>query len=250
MPASNTSSELKAALLAVSLITTLAPAGFSEETSEALSQTADLIEKTNLEELGIKEYKPTKAEQSSKAEQSPKSEQSSKQDAAQKADPSSKPIWVQKANAASKVDCATKVDCQSKQTSAEKTASALKLDPAQKADFIGKAAWYSSDLHGKKTASGQPYDEGKLTAAHKHLPFGTKVTVVNRKNGKACTLTINDRGPFVPNHVIDVSKAAAKELGLMSDNKRLVDCYIRIDAKDFIKKQQQNKVKVASQDTL
>jgi rare lipoprotein A (peptidoglycan hydrolase) len=238
MPASNTSSELKAALLAVSLIITLAPAGFSEETTEALSQTADLIEKTNLEELGIKEYKPAKAEESTKATQP------------QKAEPTAKPIWVQKADAASKVDCANKVDCQSKQTSEQKTAPALKLDPAQRADFIGKAAWYSSDLHGKKTASGQPYDEGKLTAAHKHLPFGTKVTVVNRKNGKACTLTINDRGPFVPNHVIDVSKAAAKELGLMSDNKRLVDCYIRIDAKDFIKKQQQNKVKVASQETL
>ncbi len=117
---------------------------------------------------------------------------------------------------------------------------------AQTADFAGKAAFYSSELHGKKTASGQPYDEGKMTAAHKHLPFGTKVTVVNRKNGKTCTLTINDRGPFTPNHVIDVSKAAAKELGLMSDNRRLVDCYIKIDAKDLIKKQAP-KVKVASQ---
>jgi rare lipoprotein A len=117
---------------------------------------------------------------------------------------------------------------------------------AQTADFAGKAAFYSSELHGRKTASGQAYDEGKLTAAHKHLPFGTKVTVVNRKNGKTCTLTINDRGPYTPNHVIDVSKAAAKELGLMSDNKRIVDCFIKIDAKDLIKKQQQ-KVKVASQ---
>lgn len=119
---------------------------------------------------------------------------------------------------------------------------------AQTADFAGKAAFYSSDLHGKKTASGQPYDEGKLTGAHKHLPFGTKVTVVNRKNGKTCTLTINDRGPFTPNHVIDVSKAAAKELGLLTDNRRLVDCYIKIDAKDFIKKQTaKEKVKVAQQ---
>ncbi len=117
---------------------------------------------------------------------------------------------------------------------------------SQAADFAGKAAFYSSNLHGKKTASGQAYDEGKLTAAHKHLPFGTKVTVVNRKNGKTCTLTINDRGPYAPNHVIDVSKAAAKELGLMSDNRRMVDCFIKIDAKDLIKKQQQ-KVKVAAQ---
>jgi len=218
MPASKT--ELKAALLAVSLIFSLPPAAFSEETTEAISQTADLVEKTNLEELGFKEYKPAKTEQSAK--------------------PAAKPIWVQKADAASKTDCA-------KKQSSVPVNSDQKADAGQKADFVGKAAWYSSDLHGKKTASGQPYDEGKLTAAHKHLPFGTKVTVVNRKNGKACTLTINDRGPFVPNHVIDVSKAAAKELGLMSDNKRLVDCYIRIDAKDLIKKQQQSKVKVAAQ---
>lgn len=101
----------------------------------------------------------------------------------------------------------------------------------------GRAAWYSSALHGHKTASGQPYDEEKMTAAHKHLPFGTKVTVVNRRNGKSCTLTINDRGPYAPNHVIDVSKAAAKELGLITDNKRMVDCYIRIDTKDLVKKQ-------------
>jgi len=119
---------------------------------------------------------------------------------------------------------------------------------SQTADFAGKAAFYSSDLHGRKTASGQAYDESKLTAAHKHLPFGTKVTVVNRKNGKTCTLTINDRGPYAPNHVIDVSKAAAKELGLMSDNKRMVDCYIKIDAKNFIRKQAaKDKVKVAAQ---
>ncbi|MBX9950638.1 MAG: septal ring lytic transglycosylase RlpA family protein [Candidatus Obscuribacterales bacterium] len=219
MPVSKTNIESQAALLAVSLILSLAPAAFTEETSEAISQTADLVEKTNLEELGFKEYKPGK-------------EEGSKQ--------SQKPIWVQKADAASKSDCAKK------QQPAPKANLDQQVDLGQKADFVGKAAWYSSDLHGKKTASGQPYDESKMTAAHKQLPFGTKVTVVNRKNGKTCTLTINDRGPFVPNHVIDVSKAAAKELGLMSDNKRLVDCYIRIDAKDLIKKQQQNKVKVAA----
>jgi rare lipoprotein A (peptidoglycan hydrolase) len=228
MPVSNTSNEFKAALLAVSLVFSLAPSAFSEEISEAISQTADLVEKTNLEELGVKEYSPAKAEQSSKINQ------------VQRTEPTSKPIWVQKA------DAATKTDCSKKNSPAPKAAPSPKADLGQKADFEGKAAWYSSALHGKKTASGQPYDEEKLTAAHKHLPFGTKVTVVNRKSGKTCTLTINDRGPFVPNHVIDVSKAAAKELGLMSDNKRLVDCYIRIDAKDLIKKQQ-NKVKVASQ---
>ncbi|MBC8000323.1 MAG: septal ring lytic transglycosylase RlpA family protein [Leptolyngbya sp.] len=111
------------------------------------------------------------------------------------------------------------------------------LPPKGSPDFGGKAAFYSSSLHGQKTASGQRYDEGVLTAAHKQLPFGTKVTVVNRKNGKQCTLTINDRGPYCPNHVIDVSKEAAKQLGLMQDNHRMVDCFIKIDAKDLIRRE-------------
>ncbi len=111
------------------------------------------------------------------------------------------------------------------------------LPPKGSPDFAGKAAFYSSSLHGQKTASGQRYDEGNLTAAHKQLPFGTKVTVVNRKNGKQCTLTINDRGPYCPNHVIDVSKEAAKQLGLMQDNHRMVDCFIKIDAKDLIRRE-------------
>lgn len=104
-----------------------------------------------------------------------------------------------------------------------------------KADFCGHADFYSSSLHGRRTASGAKYDETKLTAAHKHLPFGTKVTVVNRKTGKSCTLTINDRGPFTANRVIDVSKEAAKQLGLMTDKNRMVDCFIRIESKDFFK---------------
>ena len=137
MPVSKTNIESKAALLAVSLILSLAPAAFTEETSEAISQTADLVEKTNLEELGFKEYKPGK-------------EEGSKQ--------SQKPIWVQKADAASKSDCAKK------QQPAPKANLDQHVDLGQKADFVGKAAWYSSDLHGKKTASGQPYDESKMTA--------------------------------------------------------------------------------------
>lgn len=141
------------------------------------------------------------------------------------------PIWVEKANG-------IKVE--------EKKAEISKAkDLDGKADFGGRAAFYSSDLHGKRTASGQPYDETKLTAAHKHLPFGTKVTVVNRKNGKTCTLTINDRGPYAKDHVIDVSKAAAKELGLMSDNRRMVDCYIKIDPKGLRSQPLKDKVKVA-----
>ncbi|HEY9786978.1 MAG TPA: septal ring lytic transglycosylase RlpA family protein [Candidatus Obscuribacterales bacterium] len=108
----------------------------------------------------------------------------------------------------------------------------------------GKADFYSSSLHGNRTASGAKYDENKLTAAHKTLPFGTKLTVVNRKNGKTCTLVINDRGPFTPDRVIDVSKEAAKQLGLMNDRNRMVDCYIRIDKFDF-----RPKVKTVAKET-
>lgn len=111
--------------------------------------------------------------------------------------------------------------------------------PSQyKHHFFGKADFYASSLHGHPTASGTPYDENKLTAAHRKLPFGTKVTVVNRTNGKTCTLTINDRGPFTANRVIDVSKAAAKQLGLMNDKNRMVDCFIRIESSDFLKPRQ------------
>ena len=76
----------------------------------------------------------------------------------------------------------------------------------------GVASIYSADS-GSGTASGQKLDPGALTAAHRTLPFGTKVKVTNKSNGRSVTVTINDRGPFVHGRVIDVTPAAAKALG-------------------------------------
>jgi rare lipoprotein A len=80
----------------------------------------------------------------------------------------------------------------------------------------GKASYYSDNLSGSKTANGEHYKPSELTAAHKKLPFGTKVTVTNLSNGKSVTVRVNDRGPYVSGRIIDLSKAAAKELGMVN----------------------------------
>jgi rare lipoprotein A len=77
----------------------------------------------------------------------------------------------------------------------------------------GKASWYGDAHHGKKTASGEPYDQTQLTAAHRSLPLGTRVRVTNVANGRTVVVRINDRGPFVGGRIIDLSRAAAQELG-------------------------------------
>ena len=77
----------------------------------------------------------------------------------------------------------------------------------------GIASWYGPGFHGKKTASGERYNQNAFTAAHKTLPFGTKVFVKNLDNGKSTTVVINDRGPFKSGRIIDLSNAAAKQIG-------------------------------------
>jgi len=79
----------------------------------------------------------------------------------------------------------------------------------------GVASYYADSLNGNPTASGEPYDKTALTAAHRSLPFGTKVRVTNLSNDKSVVVRINDRGPHVKKRVIDVSGAAAKKLGLL-----------------------------------
>jgi rare lipoprotein A len=78
----------------------------------------------------------------------------------------------------------------------------------------GLAAVYSDVLNGRTTASGKVYDKTQLTAAHKTLPFGTRVRVTNAKNGKSVELTITDRGPVQQGRILDISRAAAKRLGI------------------------------------
>jgi rare lipoprotein A len=79
----------------------------------------------------------------------------------------------------------------------------------------GIASWYGEDFHGKKTANGERYDMYAMTAAHRTLPFNTRVRVTNLENGNKTEVRINDRGPFVPGRIIDLSRSGAKELGML-----------------------------------
>ena len=79
----------------------------------------------------------------------------------------------------------------------------------------GKASWYGPGFHGKRTASGERFDMNELTAAHRTLPFGTRVRVLNTQNGREVVVRINDRGPQLTERVIDLSKAAGAALDLL-----------------------------------
>lgn len=79
----------------------------------------------------------------------------------------------------------------------------------------GIGSWYGGRFHGRKTASGEIFDQNQLTAAHKTLPFGSLVEVRNAANGQTVRVRINDRGPFHDDYVIDLSKAAALKIGLL-----------------------------------
>lgn len=87
---------------------------------------------------------------------------------------------------------------------------------ARKITESGKASYYADKFQGRTTASGEVFRQEKLTAAHRTLPFGTKVKVVNLSNGRSVHVTINDRGPFAPGRIIDVSKKAARKLGIVN----------------------------------
>ncbi len=79
----------------------------------------------------------------------------------------------------------------------------------------GIASWYGPGFHGRRTANGEVYDMHAMTAAHKTLPFDTVVEVRNRDNGRRVRVRINDRGPFVRGRIIDLSYAAARDLGIV-----------------------------------
>ncbi|MEB3264789.1 MAG: septal ring lytic transglycosylase RlpA family protein [Synechococcus sp.] len=80
----------------------------------------------------------------------------------------------------------------------------------------GQASWYGPGFFGNRTASGEVFRPGTLTAAHRTLPFGTRVRVTNIHNGRTAVVRINDRGPFHGNRVIDLAHGAAQDLGLVS----------------------------------
>jgi rare lipoprotein A len=81
----------------------------------------------------------------------------------------------------------------------------------------GEASYYADRFIGQRTASGERYDPDALTAAHRSLPFGTRVRVTRLSNGQSVVVRINDRGPFVQGRVIDVSHAAARRLDMLRE---------------------------------
>ncbi len=89
----------------------------------------------------------------------------------------------------------------------------------------GIASWYGPNFHGKATANGEVYNMNGLTAAHRTLPFDTKVKVVNIDNSRSITVRINDRGPYAKNRIIDLSKGAAKQLDMIGPGTARVKLY-------------------------
>jgi rare lipoprotein A len=79
----------------------------------------------------------------------------------------------------------------------------------------GVASYYGDRFHGRTTASGARFDKNALTAAHRTLDFGTRVTVTNKVNGRSVDVVITDRGPYIRGRTIDLSKAAAREIGML-----------------------------------
>ncbi len=81
---------------------------------------------------------------------------------------------------------------------------------------VGVASWYGGEFHGRKSSDGSRFNKEEFTAAHRTYPFGTLVKVTNLKNNKSCVVKITDRGPYAGNRIMDVSKQAAQELGMIS----------------------------------
>jgi rare lipoprotein A len=107
--------------------------------------------------------------------------------------------------------------CAGPTTSRHPAPSGLRQPPADLLRFRqrGLASWYGWPHHGRRTASGEIYDMNELTAAHRSLPFGTRVLVTNVENGRTVEVRINDRGPFVDGRIVDLSLAAARRLGVV-----------------------------------
>lgn len=93
---------------------------------------------------------------------------------------------------------------------------AIEAEPEGRSLGSGVASYYAAKFHGRRTASGETFDLNGMTAAHRTLPFGTKVRVINPRTGASVIVRINDRGPFTRGRTIDVSRAAAEQLGLIA----------------------------------
>ena len=92
----------------------------------------------------------------------------------------------------------------------------VEQEPAARPLGSGIASYYGRKFHGRRTASGERFDMNAMTAAHRSLPFGTKVRVTNASNGRSVVVRINDRGPFTRGRTIDLSHSAAEQIGMIS----------------------------------
>ncbi len=92
--------------------------------------------------------------------------------------------------------------------------------------FSGKASWYGGKFHGRRSASGERFDCNNLTAAHRTLPFGTKLLVRNKRTGHSCVVKVSDRGPYSHGRVIDLSMGAAKQLNMISSGVATVEVFV------------------------
>ncbi len=97
----------------------------------------------------------------------------------------------------------------------------------------GVASYYHDRFHGRKTASGERYDKEAFTCAHRRLPFGTWLRVTNLKNGLSCVVKVNDRGPYSKKFTIDLSKAAARQIGIIAAGHAAIDFTI-VDGPDAV----------------
>jgi len=96
------------------------------------------------------------------------------------------------------------------------------VEPKPGATQTGIASWYGPGFHGRRTSSGEIYDQYDLTAAHQTLPHGTRVQVTNLTNGRSVSVRINDRGPFVDDRIIDLSYAAARQIEMIGPGTAMV----------------------------
>ncbi|WP_337869684.1 septal ring lytic transglycosylase RlpA family protein [Meiothermus sp.] len=88
------------------------------------------------------------------------------------------------------------------------------ITAANPAVQLGRASWYGPRFHGRRTANGERFNKFHLTAAHRTLPFGTRVRITNLQNGRSIVVRINDRGPYIRGRIIDLSYEAARRLGM------------------------------------
>ena len=109
----------------------------------------------------------------------------------------------------------------------------------------GLASCYNDSFHGRKTASGEKYNKNKLTAAHKTLPFGTKVRVYNPANKKSVDVVINDRGPFIKGRIIELSRKAAQQINLIKTGVAQVEITV-IQYKNSVSQSSNGSIKSSS----